>query len=147
MRKYLIGCGIVILMLSSCSQHTETNQMIAESNSAMFTAFGDSMAKQTTEGGRMAVGLLYGIGAGRQSFYREDTVVDYANAFLPYASLFMPFIYSGYGGSTYDASGNGQINISNYDESYNTNYPTEQSYNTTETTSIESSDISREPNE
>ena len=67
---------IVVMLLSSCS-HAEHNQMLMDMNQSRFEAYGTAMAKQTCEGGRLAIALAYSLGVGQQQLQREDTALDW----------------------------------------------------------------------
>lgn len=122
----------LLITLSSCG-FKEHNQLIADSNNTRLAAYGDAMAKQTSEGGRMAVALMYATGAGMQNFVRPETVLDYANGLLPYANLFMQWY--GWGNTknspTYHVEGaNNSMYVTNESESRNTNTRNDNAYNT-----------------
>ncbi len=137
----------VLVTLIGCS-HSEYNAMVAADAIQAQQAFGKALAIQTTEGGRTAVTLTYALGVGRPQYQRDDTVLDYANAFLPYANLFTQlYMYGGFGGNgagsgnSFNVDGNShlQVNIDSlntataYGQSFNTAH--ENSYNDIPTSS------------
>lgn len=79
---------IMLVCLSSCG-FDKYNNLVADHNVTMLTAFGDAMAKQNSEGGRLAVSIMFGMRVGQQKFERPETALDYSKGFLPYADLFM----------------------------------------------------------
>ncbi len=131
---------LVLVLLVGCS-HKEFNAMIAADAVARQDAFGRSLAMQTTEGGRTSVTILYALGVGAPQYQRDDTVLDYANAFLPYANLFTQlYMYGGFGSGSgagnyfnVEDSGSLQVNIDSlntataYSSSFNTSH--KDSYN------------------
>ncbi len=146
MKKILLLI-LILFFFSGCS-HSEYNSMVAADAIQAQQAFGKALAIQTTEGGRTAVTLTYALGVGRPAYQRDDTVLDYANAFLPYANLFTQlYMYGGFGGDGYgsgnnfnvDGNGQLQVNIDSlntataYGQSFNTAH--ENSYNDIPTSS------------
>jgi len=80
---------VLACFLYGCADFKEHNQMIKDSNVSMFTAYGNAMARQKSEGGRMAVQSAYLMRVGQQPYQRPETFLDYSTGLLPYANLFM----------------------------------------------------------
>ena len=122
---------ILLATLSACADFKDHNEMIRQGNVTMFQAYGEAMAKQTTEGGRIAVQSAYLTRVGQQDYVRPETALDYSNGLLPYANLFMQG-YTSYKRAkpvpTYRASENGSIYVTNEQSSRNSQ--TVKSYNT-----------------
>jgi len=93
MKRFWFVVFVLVFMVTGCA-HNEYNDRVATTNVTMFSAFGDAMAKQTSEGGRMAVNTAYMLRAGQQDYQRDDTVLDYSKGLLPWMALALPFIYS-----------------------------------------------------
>jgi len=119
--KKTIVCIVVLLFLSACA-HNEYNAAVAKYEQTRMKAYGDAMAKQSTETGRMAVAMAFAYGMGKGKFQREDTVLDYATAFLPYANLLLPLAYGGgyfkYGNGDIEAGGDIYMNSARADSRY-----------------------------
>ncbi len=128
-----VGCGIIILFfLASCS-HRDHNLMIQEANHGRLEAYGTALAKQRTEGGRMALTLTYALGVGQQKYVEPETPLTYAKGLLPYARLFMDMWMWGESGNdgntTYHVEGsNNYLGVTNDSGTKNTAYS--NSYNT-----------------
>lgn len=132
MFKLITGSCILLALLTGCG-FDKYNDKVASSNLAMLTAYGDAMAKQTTEGGRIAVALIFASGQGRQKFARPETALDYANGFLPYANLFMQWYGWGVNKNspTYHVEGaNNDLWVTNEIDSRNTSTRNDNAYNT-----------------
>ncbi len=130
-----ICCGIIILFLLTSCAFKEHNEMVERGNLAMFTAYGNAMAKQTSEGGRMAVNNAYILRVGMSPYQRPETVLDYSKGLLPYADLFMRLYRIDNPSSTgrsvsYHVEGiNNTMSVSNEDGSRNGSIINDSSYN------------------
>jgi hypothetical protein len=81
----------VLLTLGGCG-FKDYNNMVMQENATLLTAYGDAMAKQNSEGGRLAIALMFATGAGRQKLARPETAATYlplvSSAVLPWVTLF-----------------------------------------------------------
>jgi hypothetical protein len=87
------GALLILILLTGCATQHDTNVMIAQSNTDRFIAFTTGMNSATSEGARIAISMAFAGGMGMQKFYRERDGVDFMQAALPYATLFMPLAY------------------------------------------------------
>jgi len=119
--KKIITVLLVGMVMSSCA-HSNYNKTIADYERNRMSAYGDAMAKQTSETGRMAVAMAFAYGMGSGKFQRDDTVLDYASAFIPYANLLLPLAYGGgwhrYGNGDIEAGGDIYMNSARADSRF-----------------------------
>ena len=89
--KTWLALILILLTTASCG-FRDFNQMVMQENQMLLQAYGDAMAKQTTEGGRLAIALMFATGAGRQSLARPETAATYLPlinaAVMPWVALF-----------------------------------------------------------
>jgi len=82
---------LVLLAVSGCT-YDKYNSMVMRQNQLLLAQFGEALSKQTSEGGRLAVTLLFATGAGRQTLARPETAATYLpminSAILPWITLF-----------------------------------------------------------
>jgi len=109
--------------------------MIKESNDGRMKAYGEALAMQTTEGGRLALTLTYALGVGRQDYVKPETFLTYATGLMPYANLFMNMWMigntSGDSSPTYHVEGsNNYLGVTNERDSRNSATSNENAYNT-----------------
>ena len=89
--KTWLALIVILILVSSCS-FGDYNKMVMQENATLLAAYGDAMAKQNSEGGRLAIALMFATGAGRQSLARPETAATYLplinSAVLPWIALF-----------------------------------------------------------
>ena len=92
MKTWLALALILILLMTASCGFKEYNEMVMQENQMLLQAYGDAMAKQNSEGGRLAIALMFATGAGRQSLARPETAATYLplvnSAVLPWIALF-----------------------------------------------------------
>jgi len=88
----LVALLVLAVTLSGClglgNDFSSTNEMIAAANTDRFRAFSAGMIGcGEDEACKVGLAMAFAGGMGQQDFFRPETVRDYAQAFLPYATL------------------------------------------------------------
>jgi hypothetical protein len=91
MKKYIFWL-VILIAVSGCS-FKEFNAQVERQNHDRFLAFSQGMAMQTTEGGRLALSLMYATGAGQQALVRPETARDYIGPINALVAPWIPLIW------------------------------------------------------
>ena len=100
-----LSVSLVLVLCAACS-YDKYNALVLEQNAQLMRAYGDAMAKQTTEGGRIAIAIMFATGAGRQALARPETVKDYL---VPVATVLNPWLPIIFGGGWADENNGGNM--------------------------------------
>ncbi len=119
---YKLGCAIIVFFFLSGCAHDKYNDRVAATNASMFEAYGQAMALQKTEGGRLALAIAFSTGAGRAQFQREDTVLDWTQGLLPFAALAVPFLWDADQSDTRAITAGGDIFMNSSQEHHDSDF-------------------------
>ena len=92
--KRTISFICVAVVLTGCG-FKDYNTAVQQDNQARVKAFGEAMSKQTTEGGRLAVAIIFATGMGQIPLAKPETAATYIPLVSSVVSPFIPLFYGG----------------------------------------------------
>lgn len=81
--------------MSSCANFKETNEMIADADAAMFTAYSTAAvnaAATPDSGDDVAIAFAFMQLMNNRQFFRPETALDYVNGTVKIAALALPWV-------------------------------------------------------